>query len=196
MTPKALAVAAALALAAAGAQAVNFNALPDTPGPVPTNFFARFSPTDLFGQYTGTLAASWAYDDVIFDFWWTGTPDPANVKFAMVSFGDVVFSDFKLFSCVVDCNTTVALTSPSMGVRTTPAGNVWFEGLSALPAGHYLFQYDVANLNTVDMDLTTTVQISAVPEPSTWALMLAGLGVMGWTARRRSGRQRVGEAAA
>ena len=31
------------------------------------------------------------------------------------------------------------------------------------------------------------VSITMVPEPSTYALMLAGLGVMGWLARRRAG---------
>ncbi|MTV52885.1 PEP-CTERM sorting domain-containing protein [Massilia buxea] len=34
-------------------------------------------------------------------------------------------------------------------------------------------------------DLTLTVQVTAVPEPSTYAMLLAGLCVAGWAARRR-----------
>ncbi|GGX98912.1 PEP-CTERM sorting domain-containing protein [Pseudoduganella dura] len=34
-------------------------------------------------------------------------------------------------------------------------------------------------------DLTLTVQVSAVPEPGTYAMVLAGLGLMGFAARRR-----------
>ncbi len=30
--------------------------------------------------------------------------------------------------------------------------------------------------------------MAAIPEPSTWALLLTGLGVVGWSARRRTGR--------
>lgn len=35
---------------------------------------------------------------------------------------------------------------------------------------------------------TVNLNIAAVPEPETWALMLAGLGVVGWMTRRRSRR--------
>jgi Ni/Co efflux regulator RcnB len=34
-------------------------------------------------------------------------------------------------------------------------------------------------------------QVAPVPEPSTYALMLAGLGVLGFVARRRKGRREV-----
>ncbi len=34
---------------------------------------------------------------------------------------------------------------------------------------------------------TTAFSITPVPEPETYAMMLAGLGLMGWVARRRKG---------
>jgi hypothetical protein len=33
------------------------------------------------------------------------------------------------------------------------------------------------------------LQVAAVPEPSEWALMIAGLGAMGWIAKRRKLKQ-------
>lgn len=41
----------------------------------------------------------------------------------------------------------------------------------------------IYGLNDVRLRVTETV--TAVPEPHTWALLLAGLGVVGWAARRR-----------
>lgn len=37
----------------------------------------------------------------------------------------------------------------------------------------------------------STAQVRPVPEPSQWALMAAGLGLVGWIVRRRSSRNKV-----
>lgn len=43
-----------------------------------------------------------------------------------------------------------------------------------------------AAFDIIKTDLTTKVPVvNAVPEPSTYALMISGLGLMGWAARRR-----------
>jgi hypothetical protein len=57
----------------------------------------------------------------------------------------------------------------------SPASFVWhdsFGGASASESGYALFRTNVA-------------AVAAVPEPETYALLLAGLGVMGFVARRR-----------
>ena len=47
--------------------------------------------------------------------------------------------------------------------------------------GHYYLAFSNEVSNT-----TTVYQLAAVPEPETYALMLAGLGLVGWAARRRN----------
>lgn len=62
----------------------------------------------------------------------------------------------------------------------------------AEPTGLYFDKFDpnVAYLNIqhADSDVDRIIQISAVPEPETYALMLGGLGVVGFVARRRRER--------
>jgi hypothetical protein len=41
-----------------------------------------------------------------------------------------------------------------------------------------------STLEAVGLD---NVTIAAVPEPHEWAMMLAGLGIVGWVARRQRG---------
>lgn len=53
--------------------------------------------------------------------------------------------------------------------------NVSFDGLSALSGG----------IGTFSENVTASFSVTPVPEPSSYALMFAGLGVIGFVARRR-----------
>ncbi len=52
--------------------------------------------------------------------------------------------------------------------------------------GEVLVDYHYGASSSIDLrNMVLTVQVSPVPEPGTYAMLLAGLGVAGWAARRR-----------
>ncbi|MEP6605982.1 MAG: PEP-CTERM sorting domain-containing protein [Nitrosospira sp.] len=53
-------------------------------------------------------------------------------------------------------------------------------------AGFHLSAFDPGVGNTYTFTITQTPTVSPIPEPETYAMLLAGLGVMGFIARRRS----------
>lgn len=55
-------------------------------------------------------------------------------------------------------------------------------------AGYHLSPFDPGVGNTYTFTITQTPTVSPIPEPETYAMLLAGLGVMGFIARRRSNK--------
>lgn len=81
-------------------------------------------------------------------------------------------------------------------------GNAVFD-INAFAGGEFVIGFSNQTLNAVDpsvaggiylndfgrnqLPLELHLEVSAVPEPGTWAMLLAGLGVVGFTVRRRQG---------
>ena len=74
------------------------------------------------------------------------------------------------------------------GVNTITWGNTdfWLVGSFNQQTPHFSdFYYSVAGTNNIFTTHTGSLSVAAVPEPETYALMIAGLGVLGAIARRR-----------
>ena len=59
-----------------------------------------------------------------------------------------------------------------------------FNGIAAASGVLKLYYWD-SNFGDNTEHITASVTVGAIPEPETYALMLAGLGLVGWMARRR-----------
>lgn len=70
------------------------------------------------------------------------------------------------------------------------SGNVWnVYSYTVTGTGHDTLTFAaLGNNDTLGGSLDAVSLTAAVPEPSTWALMLGGMGLIGFTARRRSAR--------
>lgn len=153
-----------------------------------------------------TSTISWSWDGSLFTVINGGTGYVSEVYFDLGAGMGASFSGGTgtvLFSAgaspgSLPGGTTVGFTSDaafdSDGGKGPPVNGINMgESASFLITGALPDSFDVGTLAaglhvrslvTSSASLVTTV--SAVPEPETYAMLLAGLGVMGWLARRRT----------
>jgi hypothetical protein len=97
------------------------------------------------------------------------TPTNAAVNFFEVSFdttADLLALQRSAFTLVTLHFTTLAAGSASLGLTTNALADASGNSLAALTSG-------------------ALISVSAVPEPESYAMLLAGLAIVGWAARRR-----------
>lgn len=69
---------------------------------------------------------------------------------------------------------------------STGATDQWSLSTSSLTAGAYTIQIKGSILSNAAGRYSANIALAPVPEPETYAMMLAGLGLLGFTARRRN----------
>lgn len=99
------------------------------------------------------------------------------------NWGNVNFNSLSISGLSVTSNGTGSgLTWTSTGPIAAGTYSLTFSGSGASPNGGNSW----ASSNSLRYDLAyTAVAVSPVPEPETYALMLAGLGLVAWVSRRR-----------
>lgn len=99
------------------------------------------------------------------------------------NWGNVNFQSLSISGLSVTSNGTGSgLTWTSTGPIAAGTYSLTFSGSGASPNGGSSW----ASSNSLRYDLAyTAVAVSPVPEPETYALMLAGLGLVAWVSRRR-----------
>lgn len=118
----------------------------------------------------------------------TSTPGDM-LDFGLVNAGDVL-------TFYIDVNGGSEFWYSDKALNVDGVNHVWSTAYAGgdfgIPAGTYMNFEDLdggGDFNYGDLGFVfTNVAVSgAVPEPESWAMMLAGFGIIGWSLRRRSG---------
>lgn len=130
------------------------------------------------GEYVGWYAVHTLNPLITFSF--SGNPTIDSISIQMDNSG--VGGVFAPQSILID-GVNSSFTAPAAGT----VGSVSFTGLGLTGNSHTIqfnqFQGTWTFVSEISFDDGRTV--SAVPEPETYAMMLAGLGLLGFAARRR-----------
>lgn len=169
MNLKSVVIAAALAVSGVGAWAAG--------GPVSPTPSASFSNT-----VTGAFTDIWTFD------LGAASAVAASVTNIQVSFASLSTGGILGFSAWLNDKLLVGPSSEVLTNGVTVTTKV-LAGGSILPAGTYQVKVSGTGITGANASyggvLVATPVAAPVPEPETFAMLLAGLGVVGFVARRR-----------
>lgn len=142
----------------------------------------------LTGQATRSAIATVAIfrdTDPTSDFFYTS--DAATMFFEVIPLtGDLELVDRITVDLLADGTPQTA--TGTITVTDLQAGDLFYVWATLIATGRNGTYGDAYNtVNMAFTDPTGLSQTAPIPEPGTWALLAAGLGLTGWAARRRRG---------
>ena len=142
--------------------------------------------TALIGNATGSFAGLNGLTASIADLALGATANPYTTN-PFISFGSASNIVFNFSNAV--------LTRSPLGTSVSIAGQGTFSNGNAADTTTGMFTLATASQNgmasNVNFTFTSNVSAAAVPEPATWALMILGMGAVGFAMRRRNTTTRV-----
>jgi hypothetical protein len=195
---------AALVIAAAGAQAQNVavgnlwhvpeatsqNAIPaNVPLTTPDVIFSVNSPFNFSG--TNATVGTWLASSSAFNIV-ENTPgtlaslmDNATLGTLLSFTGTVSVTNGQHFTVTHDDGLTLIIGGINLGFNPGPTAPVVTDVVYTGPTGNFPFQLVYGECCQGPAVLQVELPLNAVPEPETYALMVAGLAALGWVSRRR-----------
>ncbi|MRW86246.1 PEP-CTERM sorting domain-containing protein [Pseudoduganella sp. FT26W] len=116
------------------------------------------------------------------DLFYFSVPSLSNAdsNISSISFSDTTGIDFSHFD-LYKVGSSVAAASGSLDADS----GLWFLTGTNLTAGSYYFKVQGTITTNDAVTYSGNLLVSAVPEAETYAMLLAGLGLVGFVARRR-----------
>jgi hypothetical protein len=186
---------AAVATAGAASAAIPFYPTAGIENPAAYTFTAAAT-GDLVAYFAGSTAG---YSEVLgvlvngVDSGITGLENHSTPLGTALNFGQVNAGDSLTFYINVLTTGDTFYSKPSMNVDGVQ--HVWSTSYAGgdygIPAGTFVAFEDLRgggdlNYNDLDFVFTNVAAENTVPEPATWALMIAGFGLVGGALRRRN----------
>lgn len=101
---------------------------------------------------------------------------------AVTTFGNIVGAAYNLYSFGAD---GVMGTADDVGLGAWTFGSTPATHTVALGSGQYFYTVTGGNFGPAAYSLSSTIVAAPVPEPETYAMLAAGLGIIGFVASRR-----------
>lgn len=149
-----------------------------------TNSFAvtsapTLNPSASFSsQVSGLFSDTWTFN------LGSASTIAASLSNVEITFGSMTFGAISNFSALLNGSPIFGLNSFSSSNPPLTVTTKVLSGSTFLPAGDFTLQVS-GNAGT-GASYAGSIVAAAVPEPETYAMLLAGLGLMGAVARRRN----------